>query len=157
MENIVSKRLEAMRNNPRGDWKISDVDALCKEFNMLRTRFGWRDTLQGGSRQNADEIDHPFQTPHKACIYQETGIFCGCLEQTDMNINDYAIIVEPLAAEDGGGFVATVPDLPGCMSDGETPQDALANVEDAIRAWIEAAQELGHAIPQPTRRFAMMA
>lgn len=74
-----------------------------------------------------------------------------------MNINGYAIIVEPLAAEDGGGFVATVPDLPGCMSDGETPQDALANVEDAIRAWIEAAQELGHTIPQPTRRFAMTA
>lgn len=74
-----------------------------------------------------------------------------------MNQLKYPVIVEPLAAEDGGGFVATVPDLPGCMSDGETPQDALANVEDAIRAWIEAAQELGHAIPQPTRRFAMTA
>ncbi len=60
-------------------------------------------------------------------------------------------------AEDGGGFVATVPDLPGCMSDGETPQEALANVEDAIEAWIEAANDLGHSVPQPTRRFAMTA
>lgn len=74
-----------------------------------------------------------------------------------MNQLKYAVIVQPLPSEEGGGFVATVPDLPGCMSDGETPQDALANVEDAVRAWIEAAQELGHAIPQPTRRFAMMA
>ena len=36
-----------------------------------------------------------------------------------MNGHGYAIIVEPLSAEDGGGFVATVPDLPGCMSDGD--------------------------------------
>jgi predicted RNase H-like HicB family nuclease len=74
-----------------------------------------------------------------------------------MNANDYAIIVEPLSAEDGGGFVATVPDLPGCMSDGETPQEALANVQDAIRTWIEAANDLGHKVPEPTRRFALTA
>jgi antitoxin HicB len=74
-----------------------------------------------------------------------------------MNANDYAIIVEPLPAEDGGGFIATVPDLPGCMSDGETPQEALANVQDAIASWIEAAKELGHTVPQPTKRFALSA
>ena len=74
-----------------------------------------------------------------------------------MSRTDYAIIVEPLSAEDGGGFIATVPDLPGCMSDGETRQEALANVEDAIRAWIEAAHELGHHVPAPTRRFALTA
>jgi hypothetical protein len=38
---------------------------------------------------------------------------------------DYPVIIEPLATEDGGGFVATVPDLPGCMSDGGTPEEAL--------------------------------
>ena len=70
---------------------------------------------------------------------------------------EYAVIVEPLPAEDGGGFIATVPDLPGCMSDGETPQEALANVDDAIRTWIEAAQDLGHNIPAPSRRFALSA
>ena len=35
----------------------------------------------------------------------------------------YPVVIEPLAPEDGGGFVATVPDLPGCMSDGETPEE----------------------------------
>jgi hypothetical protein len=45
---------------------------------------------------------------------------------------DYPVIIEPLAAEDGGGFIAAVPDLPGCMSDGETPKEALTNVRDAI-------------------------
>ena len=45
---------------------------------------------------------------------------------------DYPVHIEPLSQEDGGGFVALVPDLPGCMSDGETPEEALANVRDAI-------------------------
>ena len=74
-----------------------------------------------------------------------------------MNIQGYAIVIETLSAEDGGGFVATVPDLPGCMSDGETPQEALANVDDAIRTWIEAAHDLGHSVPTPSRRFALSA
>ena len=74
-----------------------------------------------------------------------------------MNMQGYTIVIEPLLAEDGGGFIATVPDLPGCMSDGETPQEALANVDDAIRTWIEAAQDLGHSIPAPSRPFALSA
>lgn len=63
----------------------------------------------------------------------------------------YRIVIEPLSAEEGGGYFATVPDLPGCMSDGETPQEALANVEDAIASWIEEAREIGRDIPAPTR------
>ncbi|MGH1356548.1 MAG: type II toxin-antitoxin system HicB family antitoxin [Thalassovita sp.] len=38
-----------------------------------------------------------------------------------MNPTDYPIVLVPLCEEDGGGFAAYVPDLPGCMSDGETP------------------------------------
>jgi predicted RNase H-like HicB family nuclease len=41
------------------------------------------------------------------------------------------------------------------MSDGETPQEALANVEDAIEGWIEAAQDMGRAIPEPSRQAAI--
>jgi predicted RNase H-like HicB family nuclease len=63
----------------------------------------------------------------------------------------YPIIIEPLSKDDGGGYAAIVPDLPGCMSDGETPDEALASVEDAIAAWIEAAHDVGHEIPEPTR------
>jgi antitoxin HicB len=47
---------------------------------------------------------------------------------------EYLVVIEPLAQADGGGFLATVPDLPGCMSDGETPEEALANVRDAVAA-----------------------
>jgi antitoxin HicB len=49
---------------------------------------------------------------------------------------EYSIIIEPLPPEDGGGFLATVPDLPGCMSDGDTPEEAVTNVQDAIASWI---------------------
>ncbi|KAB1075797.1 type II toxin-antitoxin system HicB family antitoxin [Methylobacterium planeticum] len=59
------------------------------------------------------------------------------------------IVITPLGPEEGGGFAATVPDLPGCMSDGETPEEALHNVLDAIDSWIEMAEELGHSLPDP--------
>ena len=67
---------------------------------------------------------------------------------------EYSVLVEPLTLDEGGGYAATVPDLPGCMSDGETPEDALTNVRDAIAAWIEAAREMGRPNPEPTRRLA---
>ena len=63
----------------------------------------------------------------------------------------YPVLIE-LSREDGGGFLASVPDLPGCMSDGETPEEALANVRDAVDAWIEEAHALGRAVPVPSRR-----
>ncbi len=61
----------------------------------------------------------------------------------------YPVIVEPLSPEDGGGFVATVPDLPGCISDGETQEEALLNVEKAKDEWLEEAKRLGRKIPEP--------
>lgn len=66
---------------------------------------------------------------------------------------DYPVMLEPLPAEEGGGFLASAPDLPGCMSDGETPEQAFQNVADAIRSWIEQAQAMGRAVPAPTRRL----
>jgi len=66
----------------------------------------------------------------------------------------YRIVVEPIAAEDGGGFLATVPDLPGCMSDGETEAEALQNADIAIADWISHAKAEGRRVPRPeSRRF----
>ena len=62
---------------------------------------------------------------------------------------DYPIVLEPLPADDGGGWLATVPDLPGCMSDGDTQEEAAHNVKDAIRAWIETAEGLERPVPAP--------
>ena len=65
---------------------------------------------------------------------------------------DYPVNIEKLPPEDGGGYLATVPLLPGCMSDGETPEQALQNVQDAITAWIEAARAWGRPVPEPVMR-----
>ena len=57
----------------------------------------------------------------------------------------YRIALRPLAGEKGGGWFAEVPELPGVRSDGDTPQQALDNVMDAIACWVEAAEEDGRA------------
>jgi predicted RNase H-like HicB family nuclease len=62
---------------------------------------------------------------------------------------DHSVLIEPLPPEDGGGWLAMVPDLPGCMSDGETRQEALENALGAIESWKEAAGELGREVPEP--------
>jgi len=68
-----------------------------------------------------------------------------------MNPRAYEVDIFPLSEEDGGGFAAIAPELPGCRSDGETPEEALANAYDAIACWIDAAQEMGRDVPQPRR------
>ena len=50
-------------------------------------------------------------------------------------------------------FIADVPELRGCLADGETYQEALANAEVIIREWIETAQSLGREIPKPKGRL----
>jgi predicted RNase H-like HicB family nuclease len=56
-------------------------------------------------------------------------------------------------SEDDGAYVAEVPELSGCMADGATYQEALANAEVVIHEWIETARELGRTIPEPKGRL----
>jgi predicted RNase H-like HicB family nuclease len=62
----------------------------------------------------------------------------------------YEIII--FWSQEDNAFVAEVPELPGCMADGESYREALANAEQVIREWIETAQALGR--PQPKGRLA---
>lgn len=50
---------------------------------------------------------------------------------------------------DEGGFAVSFPDLPGCLSVGDTPADAVRNARDALREWLAAALEDGVPIPEP--------
>ncbi len=68
-----------------------------------------------------------------------------------MTSPDYPVLIEPLPLDEGGGYLATVPDLPGCMSDGATRELAARHVDDAIRAWIDEAVALGWPVPAPSR------
>ena len=52
-------------------------------------------------------------------------------------------------SNEDAAFIAEVPELPGCMAHGETPEDALKNAKDAIQLWIDTAKEFGDLIPEP--------
>jgi predicted RNase H-like HicB family nuclease len=56
-------------------------------------------------------------------------------------------------SDSDNAYIAEVPELPGCMADGETAQQALANVEVIVAEWIETAQELGREVPKPKGRL----
>ena len=53
-----------------------------------------------------------------------------------------------LPIEEGGGYLIEFPDLPGCISDGDTIEEAITNGKDAICCWIETAKQHGDEIPQ---------
>jgi predicted RNase H-like HicB family nuclease len=52
-------------------------------------------------------------------------------------------------SQEDDAFIVEVPELPGCMADGRTYQEAVANAELVISEWIETAKELGRPIPSP--------
>lgn len=63
---------------------------------------------------------------------------------------DYPVSIRPLTDAEGGGFLAEIPDLRGCIADGDTASEALGNIEFALTDWMETAREQGRAIPAPT-------
>lgn len=56
----------------------------------------------------------------------------------------YRVILEP---NESGGYTVTVPLLPGCISEGDTKEEALTNIKEAIELYIESLQEDGELIP----------
>ncbi len=51
-------------------------------------------------------------------------------------------------------FLVEVPELPGCMADGASYEEAIANAQDVITDWIETAKSLGRSIPEPKGKLA---
>lgn len=66
-------------------------------------------------------------------------------------VSKYEIII--YWSDEDKAFIAEVPELPGCMADGETYQEALSNVEIIVKEWLETAREIGRPIPQPKGRL----
>jgi len=52
-------------------------------------------------------------------------------------------------SNEDNAFIAEVPELPGCMAHGKTPEKALKNAKEAIQLWIDTAKEFGDTIPKP--------
>jgi len=65
-------------------------------------------------------------------------------------IDKYPFTIRPLAIEDGGGYLIEYPDLPGCHSDGETPEQAIVNGRGAVRSYLMSCRKHGDPIPRPS-------
>ena len=56
-------------------------------------------------------------------------------------------------SEQDQSYIVEIPELPGCMADGNSYQKAVRNAEQVINEWIETARELGRSIPEPKGRL----
>ena len=66
-----------------------------------------------------------------------------------MKFEDYPIHIDPIPEDEGGGYLVTIPDLPGCIADGETIDAAVAQARDAFEAWATAEREDRGGLPVP--------
>jgi predicted RNase H-like HicB family nuclease len=66
-------------------------------------------------------------------------------------MNRYEVII--YWSDEDQAYIAEVPELAGCMADGETYYEALANLEVIVKEWIETAKEQGRDIPKPKGRL----
>ena len=64
------------------------------------------------------------------------------------NIDRYQVCI--WWSDEDGAFVASMPELSGCMADGQTQTEALVNLREVAGLWIETAQQLGRAVPLPS-------
>jgi excisionase family DNA binding protein len=68
-----------------------------------------------------------------------------------MSHNEYQLLI--YWSDEDQAYIVEVPELPGCMADGATRQEALSNAEQIIAEWIDTARELGRSIPDPQGRL----
>lgn len=153
----MAEDLLEMRRNPVGNWTIRDVERLCRQHGILcEAPRGGGSHYKVAHPMMPEKLTIPYKRPIKP-VYIRKLAACRGGEDAGMTQRTYPVVIEPLPADEGGGFLALVPDLPGCMSDGASPEEAVANVQDAIATWIEAAYDLGHDIPTPSRHLALEA
>lgn len=66
-------------------------------------------------------------------------------------MSKYEIII--YWSDEDSAFIAEVPELPGCMADGQTKSEVLENIETIVNEWVETATQLGREIPIPKGRL----
>lgn len=61
----------------------------------------------------------------------------------------YSVVIRELSEAEGGGYLAEYPDLPGCMADGVTPEEALSESRDALASYLASINKHGDPLPSP--------
>src|SRR5260370_4784963 len=73
----------------------------------------------------------------------------GQVRVTKKLLEQYPFQIRLLTEEEGGGYLIEFPDIPGCMSDGATPEEAIVSGRDALKCCLLTMREFGDPIPQP--------
>jgi antitoxin HicB len=71
------------------------------------------------------------------------------MRRDKFDLDAYPFQIRVLSKDDGGGFLIEYLDVPGCISDGETPEEAIENGRDALRSCLRTIREFGDPIPPP--------
>lgn len=71
------------------------------------------------------------------------------------DLSQYPFNIRPLSKEEGGGFLISFPDFSDCISDGDTPEEAIRNGMDALRETIATLEEFGFPLPNETTKNAL--
>ena len=72
------------------------------------------------------------------------------MKSQTFDLKTYPFTIRPLPKDDGGGYLIEYPDVPGCMSDGETEEQAIKNGRDALKSCLRTMKEFGDVIPKPS-------
>jgi predicted RNase H-like HicB family nuclease len=157
----MGKTNERMRANPRADWQIADVEKACCEAGVICMKPAGGSHDKVGNPHGGRRFTIPARRPIKA-VYCEAGAIPrrgGCLmvDRSKLIVADgslfdpalYEVILRPLAIVEGGGWLATIPPLPGCTGDGDSEMDAIEDVRMAALEWAHAAISDGDPVPAP--------
>lgn len=71
------------------------------------------------------------------------------MSERDFRIDEYPFQIRQMTPDEGVGYLIAYPDLPGCMSDGETPEEAVVNGRDAVKSYLLACIDFGDPLPEP--------
>ncbi len=71
------------------------------------------------------------------------------MKQKKSRVEEYSFLIRPLTAEEGGGYLIEFPDVPGCISDGGTPEEAIKSGRDALKSVLLTMREFGDPVPRP--------
>jgi antitoxin HicB len=72
------------------------------------------------------------------------------MKRDDLRLSEYPFTIRPLTADEGGGYLIEFPDVPLCMSDGESEAEAIVNGRDALKCCLLSYKERGDPVPQPS-------
>jgi antitoxin HicB len=137
------KALQKMGTNPMG-WRIEELPAVAED-NFVE----WRRPGRGGSHV----IFSAQAGLHQAIcgVGRRRGRHQNQVRTTSKrNLDKYQFTVRPLSKEEGGGYLVEYPDIPGCMSDGETIEEAITNGREALLDCMEVFKDSGRKIPKPS-------